>query len=90
MSVYTGKTYSNLKATDATIDRLTTGSLVLPTATSAELGDKDDAVNTVGKVEGTVVFDTDTSTLMVAVGDGATDEWWVATEGADTGAITPA
>ena len=62
-------------------------SFVLPTATAAELGDEDDAINTTGKVAGKAVVDLADGLIYVATGDDVNDKW-VASDG--TTDITPA
>jgi cytoskeletal protein CcmA (bactofilin family) len=71
---------------DITGDVIAT-SLVLPTATAAELGDEDDAINTTGKVDGKAVVDLADGLIYVATGDDVNDKW-VASDG--TTDITPA
>ena len=66
---------------------VTATSLILPTATAAELGDEDDAINTIGKVAGKAVVDLSDGLIYTATGGGVNDPW-VASDG--TTDITPA
>jgi hypothetical protein len=66
---------------------VTATALTLPTATAAELGDEDDAINTTGKVAGKAVVDLTDGLIYVATGDDVNDKW-VASDG--TTDITPA
>lgn len=70
-----------------TIGGVTATTLIFPTATAAELGDEDDALNTTGKVAGKAVVDLSNGLIYVATGDGVNDPW-VASDG--TTDITPA
>jgi hypothetical protein len=60
--------------------------LILPTATAAELLDEDDAINTTGKVAGKAVVDLSDGLIYVATGAGVNDKW-VASDG--TTDVTP-
>ena len=64
----------------------TAGYIQLRTATSAQIAAAANAVNTTGKVAGTIVFDTTLSTLKIATGATATSTW-VNADG--TTAVTP-
>jgi hypothetical protein len=64
----------------------TAGYIQLRTATSAQIASAANAVNTVGKAAGTIVFDTTLSTLKIATGATATSTW-VNADG--TTAVTP-
>ena len=64
----------------------TAGYIQLRTATSAQIASAANAVNTVGKAAGTIVFDTTLSTLKIATGSTATSTW-VNADG--TTAVTP-
>lgn len=64
----------------------TAGYIQLRTATSAQIAAVANAVNTTGKVAGTIVFDTTLSTLKIATGALATSTW-VNADG--TTAVTP-
>ena len=64
----------------------TAGYIQLRTATSAQIASAANAVNTTGKVAGTIVFDTTLSTLKIATGATATSTW-VNADG--TTAVTP-
>ena len=66
---------------------VTATTLIFPTATAAELGDEDDAINTTGKVAGKAVVDLSDGLIYTATGDGVNDPW-VASDG--TTDITPA
>jgi len=46
-----------------------------PSATTAELADVGDAINTTNKSAGKIVWNSDTSTLVYAVGAAAADAW---------------
>jgi hypothetical protein len=59
----------------------------LRTATAAQIAAIANAVNTVGKVAGTIVFDTTNSKLKIATGANA-NSTWVDADG--TNAVTPA
>lgn len=65
----------------------TTGYIQLRTATAVEIGAIGNAVNTVGKAAGTIVFDTTNSRLMIATGANA-NSTWVRADGSN--AVTPA
>jgi len=65
----------------------TTGYIQLRTNTAAEIGAIGNAVNTVGKAAGTIVFDTTNSRLMIATGANA-NSTWVRADGSN--AVTPA
>jgi cytolysin (calcineurin-like family phosphatase) len=65
----------------------TAGYIQLRTATSVQIAAVANAVNTVGKAAGTIVFDTTLGTLKIATGALATSTW-VNADG--TTAITPA
>jgi len=65
----------------------TAGYIQLRTATSVQIAAIANAVNTVGKAAGTIVFDTTLSTLKIATGANA-NSTWVNADG--TTAITPA
>lgn len=95
MGVYRGIALDNLTVNSGTLYNVTvTGNLdatagyvQLRTATEAQIAAKANAVNTVGKAAGTVVFDTTNSKLKIATG--ATDvSTWVDADG--TNAVTPA
>ena len=62
--------------------------LQAPTSTSALLGGKNNAVNTVGKVLGTTVYNTTTKGFYVAQGSTNTSTWVASSDGTTT--ITPA
>jgi hypothetical protein len=64
----------------------TAGYIQLRTATSAQIAAIANAVNTTGKVAGTIVFDTTLSTLKIATGANA-NSTWVNADG--TTAVTP-
>jgi hypothetical protein len=74
----TGTTTGNVVAT--------AGYIQLRTATSAQIAAIANAVNTTGKVAGTIVFDTTLSTLKIATGANA-NSTWVNADG--TTAVTP-
>ena len=65
----------------------TAGYVQLRTATTAQIADAADPVNTSGKAAGTIVFNTTLSTLKIATGATATSTW-VNADG--TTAVTPA
>jgi hypothetical protein len=65
----------------------TAGYIQLRTATSVQIADIANAVNTAGKAAGTIVFDTTLSTLKIATGANA-NSTWVNADG--TTAVTPA
>ena len=65
----------------------TAGYIQLRTVTDVQLADETNAVNTVGKAAGTVVFETTNSLLYIATGATATSTWVLAD---GTGAVTPA
>lgn len=67
---------------------VTATSLVLPSSTSALLGNKTAAINTTGKVANKVVYNTTTKTLYVAQGATDVSTWIDAADGTTT--ITPA
>lgn len=75
----TGKVTGNVVAT--------AGYIQLRTATSVQIAAIANAVNTTGKVAGTIVFDTTLGTLKIATGATAASTW-VNADG--TTAITPA
>jgi S-adenosylmethionine synthetase len=64
----------------------TAGYIQLRTATAAEIAAIANAVNTVGKAAGTIVFDTTNSKLKIATGANA-NSTWVDADG--TNAVTP-
>ena len=64
----------------------TAGYIQLRTATTAQIADIANAVNTTGKVAGTMVFNTTLGTLKIATGATATSTW-VNADG--TTAVTP-
>jgi hypothetical protein len=64
----------------------TAGHIQLRTATAAQIAAIADAVNTAGKVAGTIVFDTTNSKLKIATGANA-NSTWVDADG--TNAVTP-
>ncbi len=64
----------------------TTGYIQLRTATAAVISTASNAINTVGKVAGTIVFDTTNSKLKIATGALATSTW-VDADGSN--AVTP-
>ena len=64
----------------------TTGYIHLTTATTAQIASATSTVNTVGKVAGTIVFNTTLGTLKIATGSTATSTW-VNADG--TTAVTP-
>jgi hypothetical protein len=64
----------------------TAGYIQLRTATSVQIAAVANAVNTVGKAAGTIVFDTTLGTLKIATGALATSTW-VNADG--TTAVTP-
>lgn len=53
----------------------TAGYIQIRTATSVQIAAASNAVNTVGKAAGTIVFDTTLSTLKIATGALATSTW---------------
>jgi len=65
----------------------TAGYIQLRTATAAQIAAIGNAVNTTGKVAGTVVFDTTNSKIKVATGATAASTW---VDAAGTNAVTPA
>ncbi len=65
----------------------TAGYIQLRTATTAQIADATNAVNTTGKVAGTIVFNTTLGTLKIATGANA-NSTWVNADG--TTAVTPA
>jgi hypothetical protein len=65
----------------------TAGYIQLRTATTAQIADAANAVNTTGKAAGTIVFNTTLGTLKIATGATATSTW-VNADG--TTAVTPA
>jgi hypothetical protein len=65
----------------------TAGYIQLRTATTAQIADATNSVNTVGKAAGTIVFNTTLGTLKIATGATAVSTW-VNADG--TTAVTPA
>ena len=65
----------------------TAGYIQLRTATTAQIADAANPVNTSGKAAGTIVFNTTLGTLKIATGANATSTW-VNADG--TTAVTPA
>lgn len=74
----TGTVTGNVDATD--------GYIQLRTATTTQIADATDPVNTSGKAAGTIVFNTTLGTLKIATGASATSTW-VNADG--TTAVTP-
>jgi hypothetical protein len=62
-------------------------SLQVPPLAATSIADAADAVNTVNKTAGTVVFDTTNSRLMIATGSVATDDWVAGDDSSTT--VTP-
>lgn len=101
MGVYRGITQDNVTINGGTLYNVTltaSGTLVgnvdatagyiqLRTATAAEIAAIANAVNTVGKAAGTIVFDTTNSKLKIATGANANSTW---VDAAGTNAVTPA
>jgi hypothetical protein len=88
-----GGTLNDVTLTGATLSGVLTGSVVatagsvqLRTVTATQLADIANAVNTAGKVAGTIVFETTNSKLKVATGANA-NSTWVDADG--TNAVTP-
>jgi len=88
-----GGTLYNVTVTGGTLAGTLTGNVVatagyiqLRTATAANIAAIANAVNTTGKVAGTVVFDVTNSKLKVATGANA-NSTWVDADG--TNAVTP-
>ena len=71
----TGNITGNVTGTVTGNVDATAGYVQLRTATSAQIADIADAVNTAGKAAGTIVFDTTLSTLKIAVGATAVSDW---------------
>ena len=65
----------------------TAGYIQLRTATAAEIAAIANAVNTVGKAAGTIVFETTNSKLKIATGANANSTW---VDASGTNAVTPA
>lgn len=93
MGVYSGIVRDNLLAEGGTLNDVTlTGAVVasaalwVPSASAADIADKDAAVNTTNKAAGAVVLDSTNEKLKVALGSGATADW-VDADG--TNAVTP-
>jgi hypothetical protein len=89
-----GGTLYNVTLSEATLGGTLTGNvdatagyIQLRTATAVEIAAIANAVNTVGKAAGTIVFDTTNSRLMVATGANA-NSTWVRADGSN--AVTPA
>lgn len=85
----TGNVSGNLTGTASAVSGIVVSTaLVLPSSTSALLGDKAAAVNTTNKTAGAAVYNTTTKTIYVAQGGGATNTWIDTADGSTT--ITPA
>jgi hypothetical protein len=90
MGVYSGIAYDNVTINSGTLTanvRATAGYIQLRTVTAAQLAAIGNAVNTSGKVAGTIVFETTNNRLMVATGPNA-NSTWVRADGSN--AVTPA
>ena len=95
MGVYRGITQDNVTINGGTLYNVTmsgnvsatAGYIQLRTATAAQIAAIGNAVNTTGKVAGTVVFDTTNSKIKVATGATAASTW---VDAAGTNAVTPA
>lgn len=83
----TGNVTGNLAGTVTGNVDSTAGYIQIRTATTAQIADATDSVNTSGKAAGTIVFNTSLSTLKIATGATATSTW-VNADG--TTAVTPA
>jgi cytoskeletal protein CcmA (bactofilin family) len=83
----TGNVTGNVTGTVTGNVVATAGYIQLRTATTAQIADAANAVNTTGKVAGTIVFNTTLGTLKIATGATATSTW-VNADG--TTAVTPA
>ena len=84
MGVYSGIAQENLLVDGGTLSGCT---VQLVTVTAAQLGAIGHVVNTVGKVAGTLVFETTNNRLMIATGANP-NSTWVRADG--TNAVTPA
>jgi hypothetical protein len=82
----TGNVAGNVTGTVTGNVVATAGYIQLRTATSAQIAAIANAVNTTGKVAGTIVFDTTLGTLKIATGANA-NSTWVNADG--TTAVTP-
>jgi len=82
----TGNVTGNVTGTVTGDVDATAGYIQLRTATTAQIADATDSVNTSGKAAGTIVFNTTLGTLKIATGATATSTW-VNADG--TTAVTP-
>jgi cytoskeletal protein CcmA (bactofilin family) len=82
----TGNVAGNVTGTVTGNVVATAGFIQLRTATSVQIAAIANAVNTTGKVAGTIVFDTTLGTLKIATGANA-NSTWVNADG--TTAVTP-
>lgn len=82
----TGNVTGNVTGTVTGNVVATAGYIQLRTATTTQIADATNAVNTTGKVAGTIVFNTTLGTLKIATGSNATSTW-VNADG--TTAVTP-
>ena len=86
---FLGDVTGNVAGTASSVSGTVTATVfVSPTSTSANLGNKNNAVNTSNKVVGTTVYNTTTKTFYVAQGTTATATWIDSSDGTTT--ITPA
>jgi hypothetical protein len=82
----TGTVTGNVTGTVTGNVDATAGYIQLRTATTTQIADATDSVNTSGKAAGTIVFNTTLGTLKIATGATATSTW-VNADG--TTAVTP-
>ena len=82
----TGNVTGNVTGTVTGDVDATAGYIQLRTATTAQIADATNSVNTSGKAAGTIVFNTTLGTLKIATGSTATSTW-VNADG--TTAVTP-
>ena len=87
IGTFTGNIVGDVTGTITGNVDATTGYIQLRTATTTQIADIADPVNTVGKAAGTIVFNTTLGTLKIATGATAASTW-VNADG--TTAVTPA